>query len=185
MVINEKALLTQMKEAYKGGGYTVAAVGEQMMLTNGFWLAIIDRDNVPGEVLGLLALHIRDIPAPGDAYRVTKTKDGAFAQKMVLTEAISVWARMQELVKTTGTGNLMKRTSLTLSGMLLYQEAGGDALYMMDPRYAVLFKGHQNPVKLGTGIYSLGETSVLWVLRYVDGALDDPLEHLKQYRWVE
>ena len=92
---------------------------------------------------------------------------------------------MQELVKTTGTGNLMKRTSLTLRGMLLYQEAGGDALYMMDPRYAVLFKGNTHPVKLGNGIYSLGETSVLWVLRYVDGALDDPLEHLKQYRWVE
>lgn len=185
MVINEKALLAQMKEAYKGGGYTVAAVGEQMMLTNGFWLAIIDRDNVPGEVLGMLALHIRDIPAPGDAYRVTKTKSGAFAQKMVLTEAISVWAKMQELVQTAATGNMMKRTGLTLGGMLLYQEVGGDALYMMDPRYAVLFKGHTNPVKLGNGIYSQGETSVLWVLRYVDGSLEDPLEYLRQFRWVE
>lgn len=185
MVINEKALLSQMKEAYKGSGYTVAAVGEQMMLTNGYWLAIIDRDNVPGEVLGLLALHIRDIPAPGDAYRVTKTKGGAMAQKMVTTEAIASWERMNGLLQETGTGNLMKRTSMTLSGLLLYQECGGDALYMMDPRYAVLFKAHQNPVKLGNGIYSLGETSQLWVLRYVDGALDDPLEHLKQYRWVE
>ena len=185
MVINEKALVRQVKEAYKTGGYTVAAVGEQMMLTNGAWLAIIDRDNVPGEVLGLLALHIRDIPEPGDAYRVTKTKSGAFAQKMVLTEAIRGWARMQELVQTSGTGNLMKRTSLTLSGMLLYQECGGDALYMIDPRYAVMFKGHQNPVKLGNGIYSLGEISVLWVLRNVDGALEDPLDHLKQFRWVD
>ena len=155
------------------------------MLTNGVWLAIIDRDNVPSEVLGLLALHIRDIPEPGDAYKVTKVKSGAFAQKMLITEAVNGWARMQELAQTVGTGNLMKRTRLTLSGMLLYQECGGDALYMIDPRYAVLFKGHQNPVKLGNGIYSMGETSVLWVLRSVDGELEDPLEYLQKFRWVE
>ncbi len=186
MAINEKALVAQMKEAYsKQGGYTVAAVDEQMMLTNGHWLAIIDRDNVPSEVLRLLALHIRDIPAPDDAYKVTKTKDGAFAQKMVLTEAVSGWEHMQKQLQITGTGNLMKRTSLTLGGMLLYQECGGDALYMIDPRYAVMFGNRQNPVKLGNGIYSLGETSQLWVLRYVEGTLEDPLEYLQKFRWVE
>lgn len=185
MVINDKALLSRLKEAYKEGGYTVAAVDEKMMLTNGHWLAIIDRDNVPSEVLALLALHIRDIPAPGDAYKVIKTKEGAFAQAMVTTEAVSGWARMVERIRTDGTGNQMKRAGLTLGGMLLYQEVGGEALYMIDPRDAVLIVNRVNPVRLGNGIYALGETSELWVLRYVEGALEDPLEHLKQYRWVE
>lgn len=185
MVINEKALLSQMKEAYKNGGYTVAAVGEQMMLTNGYWIAIIDRDNVPSDVLGLLAMHIRDIPAPGDAYKVSKTKEGAFPQKMVTTEAVSGWARMQETLQRCGIGNQMKRTSLTLGGMLLYQESDGEALYMIDPRYAVMFNGRKQTLRLGNGIYSRGEVSVLWVLRSVEGAAEDPLEFLRQYCWVE
>lgn len=184
MVINEKALLAQMKEAHKNGGYTVAVVGDYMMFTNGIWVAVIERDNVPSELLGLLAQHIRDIPETGQAYTVTKAKSDTIAQTRIITEAIQPWTHMAQR-KEDGAGGKMRRTSLTLRGMQLWQEVEGESLYMVDPRYAALFRRGMEQVRLGNGIFAEGEISQLWVLRYVDGALDDPLEHLKQYRWVE
>lgn len=184
MVINEKALVTQMKEAYKNGGYTVAAVGTRMMFTNGVWLATIDRDNVPRALLGLLAEHIRDIPSEGEAYNVTKTKNGPLAQTRILTEAIQPWAHMNER-KQEGIGCHMRRSNLTLSGLLLWQETDGQTMYMIDPRYAVMFENHFEVVRLGNGIYAEGEISELWVLRNVDSQLEDQLEHLQKIRWVK
>lgn len=184
MVINEKALLAQMKEAYKGGGYTVAVVGDYMMFTNGIWVAIIERDNVPSELLGLLAQHIRDIPDAGQAYTVMKTRGDTIAQTRIINEAIQPWTHMTQR-KQEGAGGKMKRTSLTLQGMLLWQEVDGDSLYMIDPRYAALFRPGMEQVRLGNGIYAEGEISQLWVLRNVEGALEDPLEYLRQFRWVE
>lgn len=184
MVINEKALLNQMKEAYKGGGYTVAVVGDYMMFTNGIWVAIIDRGNVPSELLGLLAQHIRDIPDTGQAYTVTKTKGDTIARTRIINEAIQPWTHMANR-KEDGAGGKMRRTGLTLQGMQLWQEVEGDSLYMIDPRYAALFKPGLAPVRLGNGIFAEGEISQLWVLRYVEGALEDPLAYLQKFRWVE
>ena len=163
MVINEKALLSQMKEAYKNGGYTVAVVGDYMMFTNGTWVAVIERDNVPSELLGLLAQHIRDIPGEGQAYTVTKTKGDTIAQTRIITEAIQPWTQ------------LARRK----------EEGAGDSLYMIDPRYAALFANGLEQVRLGNGIFAEGEISQLWVLRNVEGALEDPLEYLQKFRWVE
>lgn len=185
MVINATALLSQMKEAYnKQGGYTVAVVGDYMMFTNGTWVAIIERDNVPSALLGLLAEHIRDIPDAGQAYTVTKTKGDTIAQSRILEEAIQPWTHLAHR-KEEGAGGKMRRTSLTLQGMLLWQEVEGESLYMIDPRYAALFANSLEQVRLGNGIFAEGEISQLWVLRNVDGALEDPLEYLKKFRWVE
>ena len=185
MVINEKALLTQMKEAYsKQGGYTVAVVGDYMMFTNGTWVAVIERDNVPSELLGLMAQHIRDIPGQGQAYTVYKVKGDTIAQSRILTEAIQPWTHLANR-KEEGMGGKMRRTSLTLRGMLLWQEVEGENLYMIDPRYAVLFANGLEQTRLGNGIFAEGEISQLWVLRNVDGALEEPLEYLQKVRWVE
>ena len=67
MVINEKALVRRMKEAYKTYGYTVAVDEDTVYLSNGFWLAELDIDQVPSEIMGMFGEHIRDIPRSGDA----------------------------------------------------------------------------------------------------------------------
>ncbi|MBQ8579322.1 MAG: hypothetical protein IJ448_01355 [Oscillospiraceae bacterium] len=185
MVINEKALVRQMKEAYKTYGYTVAVVGERMMLTNGFWLASIDVDNVPAGLLGMLAEHIRDVPKEGQAYKVIKDKDGAFVQHRIMEEAIEPLARMFKEKEAAGYMKQMRRTNLTLTGMQLWQAPESSVMYMIDPRYAALFDDHNEVVRLGGGIYAEGEISELWVLRFADGELADKISHLEQVQWVK
>ena len=90
MVISEKALVSRMKEAYKTYGYTVMVEEDMVYLTNGFWLAGMDIDQVPSAVMGMFGEHIRDIPSSGDAYKVTKGKDGPIAQKRILEDAMGV-----------------------------------------------------------------------------------------------
>ena len=41
MVVNEKALVRQMKEAYKNQGYTVAVHADMMAIMAGFWLVML------------------------------------------------------------------------------------------------------------------------------------------------
>ena len=185
MVINEKALVRQMKEAYKTYGYTVAVVGERMMLTNGFWLASIDVDNVPAGLLGMLAEHIRDVPKEGQAYKVIKDKDGAYVQHRIIEEAVAPLVRLAKEKEEAGYLKLMRRSSLTLAGMQLWQAPESSVIYMIDPRYAVLFDDHNEVVRLGGGIYAEGEISELWVLRFTDGELADKISHLEQIQWVK
>lgn len=185
MVINEKALVRQMKEAYKTYGYTVAVTNGRMMLTNGFWLANIDADNVPSELLGMLAQHIRDVPKEGQAYKVIKDKDGAYVQHRILEEAIAPLRRMVTEKTEGGYLKMMRRTNLTLSGMQLWQAPESSVMYMIDPRYAALFDNHNEVVRLGGGIYAEGEISELWVLRFADNELLDKISHLEQIPWVK
>ena len=185
MVINEKALVRQMKEAYKTDGYTVAVVGERMMLTNGFWLASIDVDNVPAGLLGMLAEHIRDVPKEGSAYKVIKDKNGAYVQHRMIEDAIAPLLRMEKEKEAGGYLKKMRRTTLTLAGMQLWQAPESMVMYMIDPRYAALFDDHNQVVRLGGGIYAEGEISELWVLRFVENELVDKISHLEQIQWIK
>lgn len=185
MVINEKALVRQMKEAYKTYGYTVAVVGERMMMTNGFWIASIDVDNVPAALLGMLAEHIRDVPKEGQAYKVIKDKEGSYVQHRIIEEAIAPLVRMAKEKEYGGYLKMMRRTALTLAGLQLWQAPESSVIYMIDPRYAVLFEDHNEVVRLGNGIYAEGEISELWVLRSSDGELLDKISHLEQIQWIK
>lgn len=184
MVINEKALVRQIKETYKSYGYCVAVQDGRMMLTNGFWLANIDTDNVPSELLGLLAEHIRDVPKEGTAYKVIKDIDGPYVQHRILEEAIAPLKQMAG-EKEAGGMYMMRRSILTLGGMQLWQAPEGSAMYMIDPRYAALFEDHNEVVRLGNGIYAEGNISELWVLRVTEGELVEKINHLKKIQWVK
>lgn len=185
MVINEKALITQLKEAYRDYGYTVAVSDGRMMLTNGFWLAVIESDNVPAAVLGMMAEHIRDVPKEGDAFKVTKTKEGPMVQARILEDAVRPLVNLVEMKheELMGAGT-MRRIDLTLGGMQLWQERPGNVIFMIDPRYSVLFNQLGGTVRLGDGVYAQGNISELWVLRVSDGAFSDKLRHLEKIPWV-
>ena len=81
MVINESALLRAMKEDYKGQGYTVARRFDNLdtaddesvlVLSSGDWLVEIEWKNVPPKVFGLIAQHLKGLPAVGEAFTVKK-----------------------------------------------------------------------------------------------------------------
>ncbi len=185
MIIREKALVGQMKEAYSNGGYTVAVKDGRMLLTNGYWIAVIEQSNVPGDVLGLLAVHIRDVPKEGQAFRVTKTKDGPMVQVCILENAVAGLKKLQELKEELGAADEMRRIELTLGALQLWQELPGNRIYMIDPRYSALFDTKAETVRLGNGIYAEGEISELWVLRMTDGAHEEKLRHLEKIPWTK
>lgn len=186
MVINEKALISQMKEAYKGGGYTVMVDDGVMYLTNGFWLADIDLDNVPGEIMGMFGQHIRKIPADGDAFRVTKTKLGPMVQHRILEEAMKSVTEMRTARADAyrAAPIEMRRTNLTYEGLQVWQASGGGDIYLIDPRYAAMIDRVKEVVKAGNGLLAEGETSRLWVLRCIKNEDHGYISHLEQMAWV-
>lgn len=189
MVINEKALVAQVKEAYKTGGYTVAVQDGRMMLSNGYWLASIDGKNVPSELLAILAGHIRDVPKEGQAYRVAKTKEGPFAQSKILEDAMKPMQTMhaqRDEVWEDINPPIMLPTPLTHNGMQLWQSLPGLDIYMIDPRFSVLIDRKADEVwKVGNGLYAQGEISELWVLRVLEGGAAEQIKHLEKIAWVK
>lgn len=73
MVIREKALVREMKEAYKRGGYTVLVrPNGRTVICSPYWSVEIDNHEVPREALSLMALHMGFLPESGDAYKIYK-----------------------------------------------------------------------------------------------------------------
>lgn len=76
MVVSEKGLLRAMKDAYKADGYTVAVDDgggiEDLILHTQAWTVTIEKNEVPGKILGLITEHLRKLPQPGEAFRVKK-----------------------------------------------------------------------------------------------------------------
>ena len=188
MVINEKALVSRMKEAYSTYGYTVAVEENRMYLSNGFWLAEIDVDNVPDKILGMFGEHIRDVPKAGDAYKVTKGKDGAIVQKRILEEAMGavkqLYEERAEAFKDARPAQ-MRKTNLTYDGCRVWQAEIGLDIYLIDPRYAVMIDKTQDVVQVGEGIYAEDYDSKLWILRVAKESDKTYLEHMEKISWVK
>lgn len=186
MVVNDKALVAQMKNAYKVQGYTVAVKDGQMMINSGFWLVQIDMSNVPNEVLALVALHMRLIPEEDTAYKVVKGDDGPFVQSKLIADAMGGLEQMLEAIEEDGLYHGMKKSSLRFDGNSVWQTTVGNDIYLIDPRYEVLISGDADVSMVGNGIYAEGNTSKVWVLRVVVSGSDaDKVKHLEKYRWVQ
>lgn len=186
MVVNDKALAKQMKEAYKLQGYTVAVQDDLMMINSGYWLVQIDMENVPNEILSLIALHMRLIPEDGTAYKVVKGDDGPFVQSKLISDALGGLEQMLKALEEDGTYHGMKKSSLRFDGNSVWQTTVGNTIYLIDPRYEVLISSDAKVSMVGNGIYAEGATSKAWVLRVaVDGSDADKVQHLAEYRWVQ
>ena len=188
MVINEKALARQVKETYKSYGYTVAVDEDTVYLTNGFWLAELDIDQVPSEIMGMLGEHIRDIPRSGDAYKVLKDKDGAIVQTWMLDEAMGVVRQMgsrRAEAFADGRPIRMRKTNLTYNGNQVWQAERKGNVFLIDLRYAVLFEKTAEVFRVGEGIYAEDADSRLWVLRINEDADKVYMEHLQEISWIK
>lgn len=187
MVINEKALVRQMKEAYRSGGYSVTVSHDITYLSNGYWLAGINTDNVPAAILGMFGEHIRDIPKNGDSYRVAKSKDGPVAQCRILEDAMrpinNMLSQRDEAWKDI-TLTAMRRTNITYDGLQIWQAKPGNGIYLIEPSYAAMVDAHSEVVQVGNGIYAEGEISQLWILRYNKKEAQDQIAHLEKIAWV-
>lgn len=62
MTVYDNSIIRAMKQAYREGGYDVAAVGEYIVIRTNGWGVMINTDDVPNGIKSLIVLHNGAIP---------------------------------------------------------------------------------------------------------------------------
>lgn len=73
MSVNEKGLITAMKEATTSGGYRLYMTDEAVIMGTDWAVVFSDLSVIPRKVLGMIVEHIGDIPK-GECYEIFSTK---------------------------------------------------------------------------------------------------------------
>lgn len=115
MVIDEKGLLSAMKDAYKkkSTGYKVAARiledgDEELIVSAPGWTAFIIRENAPRKVMGLIVEHVGDLPRASEAYQVQDKNVQAEIFK------VAVPAPFSDAVQILESKNALSRLTITV-----------------------------------------------------------------------
>lgn len=187
MVINEKTLIREMKEAYKGGGYTVITSHKEttLILTHA-WAVEINDENLPREVLSLLALHMGYLPEDGEAYKITKADKEPAVQKMIYETALLMVRKLElPLLHSDESPKVaVKKTLLTFDGCNVWQKTGNQGIVLIDPAYEGILRKKEDVVMAGDAICKKGEVSKVYIFRVEDAKWENQLHHLGQIQWV-
>ncbi len=167
MVINDKALVSAMKEAYNGGGYTVChRVAGSYVLYAGFWAVEIHVKHVPRKLLGLLSEHMGFLPEPGEAYKITKSKDGPQVQSMIWDTAIGPFAQLEENWMDSQEHPVeIVKTTLTYDGNNVWQKTGNLGIVLVNPGCERIFYSAGERYLVGNALYAQGCVSKAFVFR--------------------
>lgn len=187
MVINEKALLRAMKEAYKGWGYTVAVTDHDVwVISCPQWIAkICDRANVPNEVLSLIVLHMGYLPERETAYRVYKSDTGPAIQEEIFSEAMENMIDLEKKRYDPDTKKAqIRKTKLHFGHRQVWQRPEDLEIFLVDPRYESIIEKKIDVRTVGGVLFSVGETSTIYVYRESDTGYEAQIEHLSQMQWV-
>lgn len=180
MVVNEKALLSRMKEAYKTGGYTVAVNEDRHIIIGSTWAVEIDSDNVPRDVIGLFAVHMGFLPKPDTAHKITKTKVGPYAQSMIYDDAMKTIEAMDSTLAAVG----ITKTMVTLEGCNVWQQNIGTAVHLIRPDLEELFSKNEDVRFAGYTFRSEGKISRGWVMEALVDPEDAKIRCLSSIRWT-
>lgn len=188
MVINEKALVREMKDAFKSYGYTVfIRPGDVWVIRRpGSWSVEIDgQGNVPREVLSLLALHMGFLPKAETAYRVYKTDNGPAFQKEVYSVENEEYMTLEEARRDTDlTPVTVQPTRIRVGKCRVWQRPGDLGIQMIDPDYESIIKNKKNVRCVSKTIYAEGEISCVYVTEEMSAATKVQLDHLAQMQWI-
>ena len=190
MVVNDKVLVREMKEAYKGWGYTVMVMPDDKWVfsSKDKWIVEIDgQNNVPNEVLALIVLHMGELPKWQTCQRIYKSDKGACIQKEVYkveAENYLSFGKMKE--ESDDFPVEVRRTALVYGRRRVWQQKEGGQILLMDPRYEGLMEidGKSLVRAVGQNIYLEGEISCVYISRARGGANEELLEHLAQVKWT-
>ena len=180
MVVREKALLPRMKEAYNSGGYTVAVDDSRHIIIGGTWAVEIESDNVPRDVIGLLAVHMGFLPKHDTAFKVTKTKNGPYVQSMIYEDAMKTVEALASGPVAVG----ITKTVVTLEGCSVWQQNIGTAVHLIRPDLEDLFRNTEDVQLAGHTFRSEGEISKVWVLEALVDPEDAKMRCLSGIRWT-
>ena len=190
MVVNEKVLVREMKEAYKGWGYTVMVMdGDRWVIqSNDAWAVEIEgQDNVPNEVKALIVLHMGHLPKEQRCYRIYKGSKGTCIQKEVYAVAVQNWKSFGRVREETDELPVeVRHTALTYGRRRVWQRIGDKQVLLIDPRFEGLMDiGAESVVRaVAQQIYLEGEISCVYINRATGGASEELLNHLAQVKWA-
>lgn len=157
MVIAEKELIRQMKEAYKTTGYVAARrewEGEDALYIHGpAFVCEIVWENVPADVLGLIAKHLRGLPKEGEAFQIAKKETKTYIHNMLCKEPeVPEGSPMIQA----------HRTKLRYQNDVLWQKDRNNGMLMIPDTLDALLLDHGRTVEFREdGLYILGAAS--WV----------------------
>lgn len=187
MVISEKTLVRELKEAYKGGGYIVITrPGGRTAFWTPNWTVEIDNDNLPREVLALLALHMGCLPEEGRAYKILKGKDEPTVQTMLFETAIIPIRNLEGAVALAAdtVPVPVRKTVLTFDGWNIWQKTGNNGILLVDPAYEQLMRKLEDVTVAGEYLYKEGEISKVYIHQGKEPRFENQLNHLGQIPWV-
>lgn len=191
MVINDKVLVREMKEAYKGWGYTVMVLecGDRWIFrsTDNWIVEIEGQENVPNEVLALIVLHMGKLPRAGTCHRIYKGEKCSCIQKEVYAVAEKDFFSFEKMrAETDGSPVVVRRTALVYGRRRVWQQREDKQIILIDPRYEGLMDvGGDSLIRaVGANIYLEGEISCVYISRARGGANEALLDHLAQVSWT-
>lgn len=83
MTVYDNSIIRAMKQAYRGEGYDVAAVGEYIVIRTHGWGVMIDKDDVPNGIKSLIVLHNGAMPEDGTAVNLAKRECASVIPEVV------------------------------------------------------------------------------------------------------
>lgn len=184
MVVDEKGLISAMKDAYKTTGYKVAVDESEdstdYIIDGLSWAVVIAKSSLPAKVFGLIAEHIRDSVSVGQAFQVRKKE----VQTMI-------FGPMVEDVRNIGHSDkphrIIRRTKMTLSGCPLWQGVTDQKMVKVLPEHEeIMAWGGNNVVRMiGDDVISVADESSAVYIRFIGKEDSDAylLEHLSQIEW--
>lgn len=190
MVIREKVLVREMKEAYKGWGYTVMVMpGDRWVISRAdCWTVAIDgQDNVPNEVLALIVLHMGKLPKPESCCRIYKGDGCSTIQKEVYKVAEDNFRSFERMREETDVAHVeIRRTPLIYGLRRVWQQRQDKAIMLIEPRFEGLMDiGGDSLVRtVGANICLEGEISSVYISRARGGANENLIDHLAQVSWT-
>lgn len=178
MIVNEKALVSAMKDSYKGGGYSVAFGGGTVRLAGHCWSVRCDEDELPRKVLGLIAEHLGKIPKDGTAFRISKAlgiQQQLFEEMVNGEEAIEVAACQ---------GRRCTVTGLTVNGQDLWQAEDGGVM-LADPDKEEMWVPASLCMASDKWMGIRDENSAVYItLEEVPYTIAAKLAYLEKFRWT-
>lgn len=122
MIVNEKGLVSAMKDSYKSTGYSVAFGSGQVFLSGLNWSVWCEEDELPRKALGLIAEHLGKLPKSGQAYSISKAMG---IQSQMFDEMVG---GEREIADKVHCGSRCTVTGLTINGYDAWQNAEGGIL---------------------------------------------------------
>lgn len=188
MVINANALVRQMKEAFKGGGYTVICDPKgTTIICCGSWAVEIDNADVPRQALSLMALHMGFLPEEGDAYKVIKGKDEPVVQTRIYEEAIAPIRGLDAAAAIeTSSAAVVVKTTLIYDNCNVWQGATEDkSVLLVNPALEGILTRKRDSIvrRAGNALCLKGEVSKAYIIGDVPHEQKLYMDHLADIRW--